>query len=977
MGVSDLSKVVDDLKAFQDYVAALDGDEKGEAQVFCDRLFIAFGHKGYKEAGATLEPRIKQQSTKGTSFADLIWKPRLLLEMKKRGAKLELHYQQAFDYWLNAVPNRPRYVVLCNFDEFWIYDFDRQLFEPVDKLKIGELPTRYPALNFLLPIEKEPIFNNDREDVSRNAAAETAELFRLLTKRPSNPVERSEAQRFVLQLVIAMFAEDIDMMPAGTITSLLRDCREQGLSSYDLIGGLFRQMNDPKPAKAGRYVSVPYFNGGLFSEILPIELNHFEMGLIAGERGIASRNWSRVNPAIFGTLFQQSMDADEQHKHGRHFTSEADIQRVIGPTLVRPWQKRIDAAKTMQELLALRKELSVLRVLDPACGSGNFLYVAFREMARLDIRIMLRLKALVSRAEFEKQATLLNAINPRQFFGIDNDSFAVELAKVTLMLAKKLALNEAIEALSDGHGEFTKGTLEFAFHGDDALPLDNLDQNILLGDALFDPWPEADAIVGNPPYQSKNKLQEEVGALYLHKLRERHPEIDGRSDYCVYWYRLAHDRLKPGQRAGLVGTNTIRQNYSRESGLDYIVDTGGTITEAVSSMIWPGEAVVHVSIVNWIKGDEPGLKRLYLQEGNVLDQGWKHADLDRIPSSLSFAQDVTKAGAITTNARGHCYQGQTPGHKSFLIKPDAAKLLMAQKPGYDQVLKPYLIGDDLVGEVDSKPTRYAIDFNGLSLLEAREYAELFKRVESDVLPYRQAAATEEEARNKEVLDFKPNAKVNHHHGNFLKHWWRMSYARDGMMEAIAGLQRYIVCVRVTKRPIFDFVSPTISPSDALTVFAYDDDYTFGVLQSDLHWSWFTERCSTMKADPRYTSNTVFDSFPWPQSPTKTVVREVAEAGAALRNKRRELMQAHNMTLRELYRTLELPGAHPLKDATATLDAAVRKAFGISKKANPLQFLLELNQQLLGMEQAGLPVTGPGLPQGIQPGVHRTADCIVP
>ncbi len=976
-----MSKVVDDLKALQEYAAALDGDEKGEAQVFCDRLFIAFGHKGYKEAGASLEFRIKKQSSKGTSFADLIWKPRLLLEMKKRGAKLELHYQQAFDYWLNAVPNRPRYVVLCNFDEFWIYDFDRQLFEPVDKLKIGELPTRYPALNFLLPVEKEPIFNNDREDVSRNAAAETAELFRLLTKRPSNPVERSEAQRFVLQLVIAMFAEDIDMLPAGTITSLLRDCLEQGLSSYDLIGGLFRQMNDPKPAKAGRYVGVPYFNGGLFAEILPIELNQSEVNLItgengtAGDNGIAGHNWSRVNPAIFGTLFQQSMDAGERHKHGRHFTSEADIQRVIGPTIVRPWQKRIDAAKTMQELLTLRKELAALKVLDPACGSGNFLYVAFREMARLDIRIMLRLKALVSPAEFEKQSTLLNAINPRQFFGMDNDSFGVELAKVTLMLAETL-VSEAIDALSH-HGEFTKGTLSFAFHEDDALPLDNLDQNILLGDAMFDPWPEADVIVGNPPYQSKNKLQEEVGALYLHELRERHPEVDGRSDYCVYWYRLAHDRLKPGQRAGLVGTNTIRQNYSRESGLDYIVDTGGTITEAVSSMIWPGKAVVHVSIVNWIKGEEPGLKRLYLQEGNILEEGWKHADLDRIPSSLSFAQDVTKAGPIKANEIGHCYQGQTPGHKSFLIEPDSAKLLIVQKAAYDVVLKPYLIGDDLVGEVDSKPTRYAIDFNRLSLLEAKAYPDLFKRVEFDVLPARKTAANEEEARNKEVLDVKPDAKVNHHHANFLKHWWRMSYAREGMLEAIAGVQRYIVCVRVTKRPIFDFVSPTITPSDALTVFAYDDDYTFGVLQSSLHWSWFTERCSTMKADPRYTSNTVFDSFPWPQNPTKTMVKEVAEAGVALRNKRRELMKAHNITLRELYRSLELPGAHPLKDATATLDAAVRKAFGISKKANPLQFLLELNQQLVARELAGLPVTGPGLPPDIKPGLHRTADCITP
>ena len=452
-----MSEVVERLKEFQAYAALLDGDEKGEAQVFCDRLFQAFGHKGYKESGANLEFRIKKKSAKGTSFADLVWKPRLLLEMKKRGEKLQLHYRQAFDYWLNAVPNRPRYVLLCNFDEFWIYDFDKQLDEPVDRVTVAELHQRYTAFNFLFPVERQPIFNNDREDVSRTAANQTAELFRLLTRRPGKPVPRAQAQRFVLQLVIAMFAEDIDMLPAGMVTTIMRDCIEHGHSSYDLLGGLFRQMNDPKPATGGRYVDVPYFNGGLFAEVLPIDLTKFEMELIGGEEGAAARNWSKVNPAIFGTLFQRSMDAAVQHQHGRHFTSEADIQRIVGPTIVRPWQARIDAAKTRQELLALRKELAAFRVLDPTCGSGNFLYVAFRELARLDLRIMLRLQAAVSTAEFLKQATLLSAISPRQFFGIDNDEFGVELAKVTLMLAKKLALNEAVETLLDSGDEFSKG----------------------------------------------------------------------------------------------------------------------------------------------------------------------------------------------------------------------------------------------------------------------------------------------------------------------------------------------------------------------------------------------------------------------------------------------------------------------------------------------------------------------------------------
>jgi hypothetical protein len=205
----------------------------------------------------------------------------------------------------------------------------------------------------------------------------------------------------------------------------------------------------------------------------------------------------------------------------------------------------------------------------------------------------------------------------------------------------------------------------------------------------------------------------------------------------------------------------------------------------------------------------------------------------------------------------------------------------------------------------------------------------------------------------------------------------MSYDRDDMMEHLATLKRYIVCVRVTKRPIFDFVSSSISPSDALTVFGYDDDYTFGILQSDVHWAWFTARCSTMKSDPRYTSNTVFDSFPWPQNPSKSVVKAVSEAAVALRTKRRELVEANNLCFRELYRTIELPGAHPLKTAIADLDSAVRKAFGMGKKTNTLQHLLELNRDLATQEANGLTITAPGLPPPFKKGDLQTADCILP
>jgi len=249
-------------------------------------------------------------------------------------------------------------------------------------------------------------------------------------------------------------------------------------------------------------------------------------------------------------------------------------------------------------------------------------------------------------------------------------------------------------------------------------------------------------------------------------------------------------------------------------------------------------------------------------------------------------------------------------------------------------------------------------------------------VKSKVLPSRKAAAEKESARNKITLAKNPDAKVNIHHANFLKQWWQLSYGREDMVKAIGKLSRYIVCGRVTKRPIFAFVERTIRPNDALQVFAYDDDYTFGILQSSIHWQWFVARCSTLKADPRYTSNTVWDSFPWPQKPTKPAITRVAAAAVAFRELRSQLAQKHNRSLRDLYRSLEMPGKNPLKDAQELLDKEVRSAYEMTDTADPLQFLLKLNLKLSAAEIAGETVRSAGIPEYMKPQSGLiTTDCI--
>jgi hypothetical protein len=739
------------------------------------------------------------------------------------------------------------------------------------------------------------------------------------------------------------------------VLSIVDDCLENKQSAYDLFDGLFRQMNNPRPAPAGRYQGIRYFNGGLFSTIDPIELTRFELELIGTDKGAAYQNWSKVNPTIFGSLFQKSMDVKEQHKAGAHYTSEPDIHRIVGPSIIQPWLSRIKAASSVKALQTEHKSLTSFRVLDPACGSGNFLYVAYREMARLEAKILLALRDLLDDREFEVYLEQSSRVGPLQFYGIELDPFGAELTKVTLMLAKKLALDEMNAVLEQEEADFS-------LHADDALPLDNLDSNILNADALFTRWPEVDVIIGNPPFQSKNKLKKEYGAEYVNRVREKFPSVSGNADYCVYWIRLAHDHLKPGQRAGLVGTNTIRQNYSRESGLDYVVDNGGVITSAVSSMIWSGEANLHISVVNWIKGEEPGQKRLHTQTGTDPEQGWSWIDVDRIGSSLSFDVDVTKAKSLKVNsARGGCFQGQTHGHEGFLLDPKAAIKLLREDQKYAEVIFPFMIADDMIGERDSRPTRYVIDFQSQDLLEAEEFQKAFKQVKQKVLPDREAAAKAEADQNKELLKKNPKAKVNHHHANFLKKWWKLSWDRPDLISAISVLPRYIACGCVTKRPIFEFIDSEIHPNAALQVFPYEDDYSFGVLQSGIHWTWFTARCSTLTERPRYTSNTVFDSFPWPQAPTVAEIKAVADAAVALRTLRNQLKVKHRKSLRDIYRTLDLPGEQPLKTAHTKLDLAVSKAYGMTDKADILTFLLSLNLELAQREEGGEVIQGPGLP----------------
>ncbi|TAF51542.1 MAG: class I SAM-dependent DNA methyltransferase, partial [Oscillatoriales cyanobacterium] len=529
------------------------GDEKGEAQVFLDRFFRAFGHEGAMEAGAVFETRIKQGSKAGkTGFADLVWKPRVLIEMKKRGTDLSKHYSQAFDYWLRAVPNRPKYVILCNFDEFWIYDFDLQIDTPVDLVKLVDLPDRVTVFGFMERIEQRSVFGNNQVEVTEKAARRLGQdlypgLRDRIQKQQKLTLDQAAqvAQRFVLQCVLAMFAEDRGLLPGGIFVRCVQDCLN-GRSSFDVISqGLFVAMSQPGMTMFGEFRGVDYFNGGLFNTIDALELMHSELKVL---EVVALEDWGKIRPAIFGNIFESAIDKQERHAQGIHYTSEADIMKIVRPTISRFWEEKIEAADTVQELEQLQAELREYRVLDPACGSGNFLYLAYQELKRIE---QLLLDKLALKRRSPRGQIQMGFVTPLQFFGIDKNRFAVELARVTLMIARKVAIDRLSLV-------------------EPALPLDTLDQNVVCEDALFCEWPQVDAIIGNPPFLGGSRIRLELGDDYAEKLFKKFSNIRAQVDFASYWFRLAHEHIEESGRAGLVATNSISQGKSRSVSLDYI-----------------------------------------------------------------------------------------------------------------------------------------------------------------------------------------------------------------------------------------------------------------------------------------------------------------------------------------------------------------------------------------------------------------------
>lgn len=913
-------------------------------QGFAERLLAAYGSAGDTldsvELGGTVSYVSQGHRTKRKLV--LRWEDRgVLMDVLALDASLDAEWNSYLAMCLQ-LRRVPQFVVLTNLRDVHLYDTKWKRERPRLVFNIADWPKHAESFAFLGRdwVHGTELTIRDQDKVSKEVAELVGRLFRSLVavhckgENQKDGPKRLEVTRFVLQCITTMFAEDIGLLPEGVFTKKLYaatgDERPEGR-----IEELFRWMATPVEERG--HPEIQHFNGGLFEDPVVVHLDGKQ--LYALTRAAEAR-WSEVDPYIFGSFFESIMNPEKRRETGAHYTSVDDIMKVVGPTVVHPWRERVNYAASLAELEGIRTELHQFRVLDPACGSGNFLYVAFRELYRLETELIQRIHKFSKGA---KKIVWSEGISTQNFYGIEVNRFAVELTKTTLNIAKKLAFDERCRHMKEYSTQLGLDVF------DPTLPLDNLDANIRCDDAIFCEWPECEAIVGNPPYLGGVRVPSVLGPEYVARLKRRFPGVNQKGDLVSYWFRRAHDRMREGDRAGFVATNTVREGYTRENSLQYVVGRGGTIVDAVSSQKWSGTASVMVSIVNWIK------KHGTLGPHKLVVDSVVHMR-DVIHPHLQLDVDTSAAELLAVNSNG-CTKGMKLGHAAYRVSGATLRELSRDRRSLPH-LRPFAGGGPLMtGRLEEWVIAYAPRYDSeAALAESEALAHLEQHV-------------------KPVAESKRDAKGGYK--EWSAQWWRFFNARDDFFEFFGAKKRLIAVPAPSARGVFFFVDSRFVVNNTCYLFAFDDDYSFGIIQSSLHWAWAKALGGKTKADTRYDMK-VWRKFPWPQDVSEQEISAVGRAAQELRATRARIMDEHKCHLRKAYQNADEVGpTHPLHAAQARLDSAVRVAYHMPDGQDVLAFLLELNLCLAEDEREGYEVQGPGLPKGVPSRDPRwwSKDCI--
>ena len=687
-----------------------------------------------------------------------------------------------------------------------------------------------------------------RQDLTESVAQTFASLAQALRDRGH---DSHEVAKFLNRLVFCMFAEDVTLLPKNLFTRMLEAARRTPSEFVPMTRELFGSM-----ATGGRFgvETVAHFNGGLFTDddALPLSKTEIETVLVA-----ARLNWSDVDPSILGTLFERGLDPAKRSQLGAHYTDREKVMLIIEPVVVRPleaeWrevkkkialkleqekgQKTIRAANRRRDeakrlLAEFQERLRKFTVLDPACGSGNFLFLALKSLKDLEHRVQLEAEALDRGLQRS-----LPQVGPANVKGIEINPYAAELARVSVWIGEIQWMR------SNG------------FSGTREPILDPL-ETIECRDALFKSdteeadWPEADVVIGNPPFVGGKKLRRELGDQYVDRMFSVYEDhVPQEADLVGYWFHKAGQLMASGRaaRVGLVATNSIRGGSNRRL-LESVLrdDPKKRIFDAWSDEPWVVDgAAVRVSLVCFSRADEPHVRpRL---DGTVMDEVF--TDLTGRIGGAGI--DLTAARSLAANANT-AFMGDTKGG-AFDVPGDKARKWLALpanpngQPNSD-VLKPWMNAMDITRRPKGK---WIVDF-GWTMSE--EEAALYEA------PFRHASENVQSRRQKSKRE------------SYRVYWYRHMEPRQGMWNALDGLDRYIATPRVAKHRVFVWLSSRICPDSTVVAMARDDDTTFGILHSRFHEAWSLRLATSLGKgnDPRYTSTTTFATFPFPPGLTPAV-----------------------------------------------------------------------------------------------------------
>ncbi len=787
------------------------------------------------EKGAT-------KTTGGEGWAD-VWREGFFAwEYKGKRKDLDAALVQLQQYAL-ALGNPPLLIV-SDMDEIRIHTNFTNTVHKTYKIKLADLTdaaTREQLLYAFTDADRlKP--EKTRALLTEEAAQQFAKIAHRLRER-GNDAEK--VAHFVNRLVFCMFAEDVNLLPNKMFERLLTHCEHKPMDFEAHAKTLFGAM---KSGGMVGFEKVEWFNGGLFDDDEAFSLLKPD---IEDLQKAAKLDWSDIDPSILGTLFERGLDPDKRSQLGAHYTDREKIMMIVNPVIVEPLLAEWAAAKTEiekllknapqetkekllrgAELAARTKaqnaaeviyrehleKLKAFRVLDPACGSGNFLYLSLIELKNIEHRIHFEAEAIGLPRSFP-------SIGPEAVLGIELNAYAAELARVSVWIGE-------IQWMRRNGFEASRNPILRSLN-----TIENRDA-ILNADGTRADWPKADVVVGNPPFLGGKRLLGELGDKYVFDLRNAYRDaLTDFSDLVCYWFAKAWNQIQLAKllRAGLVATNSIRGGANREA-LNPIVN-GGEIYCAWSDEEWTVEgAAVRVSIVCFGKSTK--------QECQLNGRDVPHIFADL----TSQVFDLTKSNQLLENEAIAFVGVQKTG--PFEIPGSLARIWLQSPTNPNgrrnsDVLKHYVNGAETVRRPQDL---WIVDFSEMTEIDAAQYELPYKYAEVHVFPIRQLNS-QEAAR---------------------KQWWTYWRPRPALKSAVKEIVRFVATPLVSKHRVFIWLPKQNTPENTVIAIARDDNTTFGILHSTFHELWSLRMGTSLEDRPRYTPSTTFETFPFPEGLTPNI-----------------------------------------------------------------------------------------------------------